>query len=76
MVILIEFDHFGSLRVLRGGHMGVAVRGVNYPLAVNFFESMYSHVYGVKWSPWSVNFEINYFREGGCEISNTPYPLM
>ena len=31
-----------------------------------FFESRYSHVYGFKWSPWSVNFEINYFREGGA----------
>ena len=29
-----------------------------------FFESMYSHVYGVKWSPWSVPFEINYLRDG------------
>ena len=51
-----------------------AVRGVSYPLSVNFFESMYSHVYGVKWSPWSVNFEINYLREGGAssQISLIP----
>ena len=25
---------------------------------------MYNHVYGVKWLPWSVTYEINYFREG------------
>ena len=37
---------------------------------------MYSHVYGVKWSPWSVPFEIDYLREGVCEFSNIPYPLM
>ena len=36
---------------------------------------MYSHVYGVKWSPWSVPFEIDYLREGGCEFSKLPYPL-
>ena len=50
-----------------------AVRGVSYPLSLNFFfESMYSHVYGVKWSPWSVTFEINYLRE---EVRVLKYPL-
>ena len=48
------------------------MRGVSYPLSVNFFESMYSHVYSVKWSPWSVNFEINYLREG---VRVLKYPL-
>ena len=35
---------------------------------------MYSHVYGVKWSPWSVPFEIDYLREGGAssQISLIP----
>ena len=37
-----------------------------------FFESMYGHVYCVKWSPWSVNSEINYLREG---VRVLKYPL-
>ena len=66
MAIFIEFDPFLSIRVLRGGHMGggrCEVLVVPYPI---FFESMCSHVYGVKWSPWNVPFEINYLREGGA----------
>ena len=72
-VISIEFARFLSLRVLRGGHKGggrYKVSVIPYPLF--FFESMYSHVYGVKWSPWSVNFEINYLREG---VRVLKYPL-
>ena len=52
-----------------------AVRGLSYPLSLIFFESMYSLVYGVKWSPWSIPFEINYLREGGAssQITLIPY---
>ena len=34
MVISIEFDHFGSLRVLRGVIREGAVRGVSYALSL------------------------------------------
>ena len=53
---------------------GGGVRSQSF-LILNFFESMCSHVYGVKWSLWSVPFEIDYLRERGCEFSNIPYPL-
>ena len=37
-----------------------AVRGVSYALSLIFLK----HVYGVKWSPWSVTFEIKHLKEG------------
>ena len=55
-----------------GGHKGEGVRGLSYPLSLIYFENMYSHVYGVEWSPWSVPFEIDYLREG---VRVLKYPL-
>ena len=43
-----------------GGRCEVSV--IPYPLIV--FESIYSHVYGFKWSPWSVPL----FKGGGRVI--------
>ena len=51
-----------------GGRSEVSV----IPYTFFRFESMYSHVYGVKWSPWSVPFEIDYLREG---VRVLKYPL-
>ena len=56
------------------GHKGRGVRGSSYPLSRIYFESMYSHVYGVKWSPWSVLFEIDYLREGGASYQISLIP--
>ena len=73
MAIFIEFDHFFVNQSAEGGYKGKGVRGLSYPFSFNFFfESMYSHVYYLKWSPWSVPFEINYLREGGASFK---YPL-
>ena len=74
MAIFIESDPFLSIQVLRGViRDGGGARSQLFLLPY-LFESMYSHVYGVKWSPWSVPFEINYLREG-LRILNIPYPL-
>ena len=61
---IIEFDPFWSIGVLRGG---VVIREggawSHLSLIPYFFESMYRHVYGVKWLPRSVPFEIvNHYR--------------
>ena len=61
-----------SIRALRVVIREGAVRGLSYPFSLILFESMYSHVYGAKWSPWSVPFKINYLREG---VRVLKYPI-
>ena len=36
-----------------------------------FFENVYSHIFGVKWSSWRVPFEIDDLREGVPVLSNS-----
>ena len=51
MAIFIEFDNFWSIGVQGGGGVreGGGARS-QLSLIPYFFESMYSHVYGIKWS--------------------------
>ena len=47
--------------------------GARSQLSHNLFESMYSHVYGVKWSSWIVPFETDYLRDGGTSSQISPF---
>ena len=74
--IFIEVDPFWSIGVLRGGgHKGGGAWS-HLSLIPYFFESMYRHVYNVKWSPRSVPFEIDYLiREGAVKVLKYPFSL-
>ena len=71
MAFFIEFDHFWSTGVQRGGVIPLGPRFLGTLKIVvvclfargKFFKSVYIHDYCVRWSPWRVPFDFFKFSK-------------